>query len=85
MYNENLIPKHDETIQIDKIELPENCVVDMHKQLLARLRVKGYGEILINQKNQLDSGAEGLILAIEKGEKEVKVKRLDRFSFKIQR
>lgn len=85
MYNENLIPEYNETISIDCIILPESCIVDLNKQLLARLRVRGYGMIVINNKNELISGEEGLILALEKGQKEVKVKRVGPISLKFSK
>jgi hypothetical protein len=82
MYNNNLLPDYDETILIDCIHYSEKCIVDLNKQLLARLRISGYGEIVINSKNELVSGAEGLILAIESGQKEVNVKRVGPISLK---
>jgi len=85
MYNETLIPKHNESISIQEIMIPKNTDVDLFKLQMARLRIKGSGEIVINQKNLLVSGAEGLILAIQKGQTEVPVIRLKHVSLKPNR
>ena len=82
MYNENLIPKYNDTILIESIILPKNKLVELNNLLMARLRVSGYGEIIVNQKNELVSGAEGLLLAIEKGEKVINVLRTEPISLK---
>jgi hypothetical protein len=85
MYNENLIPEYNEIVSIHDIIVPEYTQVDTTKLQAARLRIKGLGEIVINHKNQLVSGAEGLILAIGTGQTEVQVIRLKRVSLKTNR
>ena len=85
MYNENLIPEHNEIVSIHDIIVPKNTVIDLFKLQMARFRIKGSGEIVINHKNQLVSGSEGLILAIGRGQTEVRVIRLKRVSLKVNR
>lgn len=82
MYNKSLIPENNETISIQEIVIPQNTDIDLFKLQMARFRIKGSGEIMINHKNQLVSGAEGLILAIGTGQTEVRVIRLKRVSLK---
>jgi hypothetical protein len=82
MYNENLIPEHNEIVSIHDIIVPKDTQIDTAKLQAARLRIKGSGEIVINHKNQLISGAESLILAIGTGQTEVRVIRLNRVSLK---
>jgi hypothetical protein len=84
MNNKDLIPEHNETIQIEQIMIPQNSVADMNILLLTRLRVRGYGKIVINHKNELISGLEGIILSIERGESEVKVVRNSPISLKLK-
>jgi len=85
MYNENLIPEYNEIVSIHDIIVPEYTQVDTTKLQAARLRIEGSGEIVINHKNQLISGAEGLILAVGTGQTEVRVIRLKRVSLKTNR
>ena len=85
MYNENLIPEYNEIVSIHDIIVPEHTQVDTTKLQAARFRIEGSGEIVINHKNQLVSGAEGLILAIGTGQTEVQVIRLKRVSLKTNR
>ncbi len=85
MYNKDLEPEYDEIIEISKIIIPMGTYVDMNRHLCARLRIRGYGEIIINEKNQLVCGLEGIILAIESGQKEVKIKRNKNVSLKMKR
>lgn len=82
MYNENLIPEYNETVSIHDIIVPDNTQIDTTKLQAARFRIKGFGEIVINHKNQLVSGAESLILAIGTGQTKVRVIRLNRVSLK---
>lgn len=82
MYNKNLIPEHNEIVSIHDIIVPKDTQIDTAKLQAARLRIKGSGEIVINHKNQLISGAESLILAIGTGQTEVRVIRLNRVSLK---
>ena len=83
MYNKNLIPEHNEIVSIHDIIVPKDTQIDMAKIQAARFRIKGSGEIVINHKNQLISGAESLILAIGTGQTEVRVIRLNRVSLKL--
>jgi hypothetical protein len=85
MINKKLLPKFNENIEIENLKIPQNCIVDMNKHLLARMRINGYGEIQVNHKNELVSGAEGLILAIEKGEKTINIIRLEPISLKLKK
>ena len=85
MINKKLLPKFNETIEIENLKIPQNCFVDMNKHLLARMRINGYGEIQVNYKNELVSGAEGLILAIEQGEKTINIIRLEPISLKLKK
>jgi len=85
MYKENLIPEYNEIVSIHDIIVPEYTQVDTTKLQAARFRIKGSGEIVINHKNKLVSGAEGLILAIGTGQTEVQVIRLKRVSLKTNR
>jgi|Wag4MinimDraft_19_1082662.scaffolds.fasta_scaffold07335_2 hypothetical protein len=85
MYNQNLLPEYNEIVSIHDIIVPEYTQVDTTKLQAARFRIEGSGEIVINQKNQLISGAEALILAIGTGQTEVRVIRLNRVSLKVNR
>jgi hypothetical protein len=82
MYNENLIPEFNEIVSIHDIIVPEDTQIDTAKLQATRMRVKGLGEIVINHKNQLVSGAEALVLAIGRGQTEVRVVRLNRVTLK---
>lgn len=82
MINESLLPEFNEIISIHDIIVPEDTQIDMAKLQATRMRVKGIGEIVINHKNQLVSGAEALILAIGTGQTEVRVIRLNRVTLK---
>ena len=85
MYNKSLIPEHNEIVSIHDIIVPEDTQIDTAKLQAARLRIQGSGEIVINHKNQLISGAEALILAVGTGQTEVRVIRLKRVSLKTNR
>jgi hypothetical protein len=82
MINESLLPEFNENVSIQDIIVPEDTQIDMVKLQATRMRVKGIGEIVINHKNQLVSGAEALILAIGTGQTEVRVIRLNRVTLK---
>lgn len=82
MINESLLPEFNEIVSIHDIIVPEDTHIDTVKLQATRMRVEGLGEIVINQKNQLVSGAEALILAIGTGQTEVRVIRLNRVSLK---
>ena len=82
MINESLLPEFNENVSIQDIIVPEDTQIDMEKLQATRMRVKVIGEIVINHKNQLVSGAEALILAIGTGQTEVRVIRLNRVTLK---
>jgi hypothetical protein len=75
MQNKDLVPDFEETIPLEQIIIPEGLQVDLGILLQCRLRVPGFGNILINHKNELIYGVEGLVLAIERGENLVNIKR----------
>ncbi len=75
MYNKDLEPEYNEIIEISKIILPEEFETNLKKLLLARLRIRGFGVVMIDNKNQLISGEEGILLALERGQTTIKVLR----------
>jgi hypothetical protein len=85
MRNKELIPKFNEIIEIESIVIPKNSIVDLNTLLMARMRIKGFGQVQINEKNELVSGVEGLLLAIERGEKVIKILRTEPISLKPNR
>ncbi len=78
MYNKDLEPEYNEIIEISKIILPEEFETNLEKLLLARLRIRGFGVVMIDNKNQLISGEEGILLALERGQTTIKVVRRER-------
>jgi hypothetical protein len=75
MYNKDLEPEYNEIIEISKIILPDEFEINLENLLAARLRMPGFGVIMIDNKNQLISGEEGILLALERGQTTIKVLR----------
>jgi|LauGreDrversion4_2_1035121.scaffolds.fasta_scaffold76042_2 hypothetical protein len=75
MYNKDLEPEYNEIIEISKIILTEELEINLENLLLARLRMPGFGVVMIDNKNQLISGEEGILLALERGQTTIKVLR----------
>jgi len=76
MYNENEPITFEEIMKIDDIELPSDKLIDVNLINCALRREFVMGMVVIvNGKNQLISGLEWLILATQRGQSEIKVKR----------
>jgi hypothetical protein len=76
MYNENEPMAYDEIVSISEIKLPIDKLIDMNRIRWARRREYTMGIVVsINEKNHLVTGHEWLILAVQRGQSEIKVKR----------
>ena len=75
-YNENEPVAFDEIMKISDIELPSDKLIDVNLINCALRREFVMGMVVtVNEKNQLISGLEWLILAIQRGHSEIKIKR----------
>ena len=76
MYNENEPMEYDEIVSISEIKLPIDKLIEMNRITWARRREYTMGIVVsINEKNHLVAGHEWLILAVQRGQSEIKVKR----------
>ena len=76
MYNENETMEYDEILSISEIKLPIDKSIDISRITWAMRREYTMGIVVsINEKNHLVAGHEWLILAVQRGQSEIKVKR----------
>ena len=76
MYNENEPMEYDEIVSISEIKLPIDKLIEMNRITWATRREYTMGIVVsINEKNHLVAGHEWLILAVQRGQSEIKVKR----------
>jgi hypothetical protein len=76
MYNENYPAEYDEIVPIEVIKFSSEKIIEVSRVLAARRREYTMGIVVnLNHKNELVSGYEWLLLAVQNGQESIKVKR----------
>ncbi len=76
MYNENYPAEYDDIIPIEEIKFSGDEIIEVGRITAARRRENTMGIVVtLNHKNELVSGYEWLLLAVQNGHESIKIKR----------